>query len=484
MVTASAAALAAVAAAYGWAAADSVTTAGAWAWSLPQGFPEPRVPAANPMGEGKVAIGRRLFYDPRLSGNGTQSCSSCHRPELAFTDGRAQAVGSTGQTHPRNAQSLVNVAYHTTLTWANPALVTLEKQMEVPLFNTDPVEMGIDDANKGRVLRRIKGDHWYTKRFPRVFRDARHPVNWATVIKSIAAFQRSIVSGRSKYDRMLRKRAKFTAQERRGMELFMGEEAECHHCHGSFIFDDQTTFVGSPRQRPLFHNTGLYNLGGTGAFPEPNRGVYEITGKPEDMGRFRAPSLRNVGRTAPYMHDGSIASLPEAIEHYDRGGRLIAEGPFAGDGSQNPYKDPLIQPIGLSPEDRDALLAFLLTLNEPDFSKDPRFSNPFERRRVGIAERRRHERIVATNPSGSAKTTQKRVAVLFSGPILSGTIKVLGPDGAKASKGPGERDPRRYERLRVALKPGLAPGRYRAEVSWTAADGHDYESRFGFRLYR
>jgi methionine-rich copper-binding protein CopC len=284
---------------------------------------------------------------------------------------------------------------------------------------------------------------------------------------------------------MLRGKARFTPQERRGLELFMGEEAECHHCHGSFIFNDQTTFVGSPRQRPLFHNTGLYNLGGTGAFPEPNRGVYEITGKPEDMGRFRAPSLRNVGRTAPYMHDGSIASLPEAIDHYDRGGRLIAEGPLAGDGSQNPYRDPLIQPIGLSPEDRGALVAFLLTLNEPDFSRDPRFSNPFERRRKpAVLERRRHEGIVATSPSGTARTTLKRVAVLFSGPILDGTIKVVGPRGAQVSKGAGRRDPRRYERLVVALKSGLVPGRYRAEVRWTSVDGHHNEGRFGFWLRR
>lgn len=377
-----AAVLAAGAVLYGLASAESVAPSRAlWSWSLPAGYPQPRVPAGNPMSRGKVAIGHRLFYDERLSGNGTQSCSSCHQPELAFTDGRATAVGSTGQEHPRNSQSLVNVVYHSTLTWANPALVSLESQMVVPLFGTNPVEMGVTDANRGRVLSRIKRDRWYAKRFPRVFPQARRAVNWSTVVRSIAAFQRSIVSASSRYDRFRRGEAKLTASERRGFELFMGEEAECHHCHGSFLFDDQTTYVGAPRERPKFHNTGLYNIGGTGAFPAPNRGVFEITGKARDMGAFRAPSLRNVARTAPYMHDGSIATLGEAVDHYANGGRVIAEGPLAGDGRANPFKDPLIAGIDLSAQDRTDIVAFLTTLTERDFSKDPRFNDPFERRR-------------------------------------------------------------------------------------------------------
>ena len=151
----------------------------------------------------------------------------------------------------------------------------------------------------------------------------------------------------------------------------------CEH----FLFDDQTTYVGAPRERPKFHNTGLYNIGGTGAFPAPNRGVFEITGKARDMGAFRAPSLRNVARTAPYMHDGSIATLGEAVDHYANGGRVIAEGPLAGDGRANPFKDPLIAGIDLSAQDRTDIVAFLTTLTERDFSKDPRFNDPFERRR-------------------------------------------------------------------------------------------------------
>ncbi len=353
----------------------------AYQWDLPKGFPKPYVPKNNRMSDAKVAVGRRLFYDTRLSGNGKQSCGSCHLQELAFTDGKAQAVGSTGQVHPRGAQSLINVVYNSTLTWANPALVNLERQMEVPLFGTAPVELGITDANKDRVLKRIRKDRWYDARFRKAYPGRKKPVTWATIIRSIAAFQRSLISADSRYDRYLQGKVELTRKERLGMELFMGERAECHHCHGSFIFNDQVTYPGSPTEKPLFHNTGLYNLGGTGAFPETNRGVFEITGKAKDMGAFKAPSLRNVAVTAPYMHDGSIPTLAAAVDHYANGGRVIADGLLAGDGRANPYKDPLVSGIELSTADRANLVAFLKSLTDRGVLTDKRFSDPFKRRR-------------------------------------------------------------------------------------------------------
>ncbi len=348
-----------------------------WLWSLPSDFPTPREPKTNPMTTAKVDVGRRLFYDVRLSGNGKQSCSSCHLQALAFTDGLKTAIGSTGEAHPRNSQSLVNVGYQSTLTWANPSLVTLEAQMQVPLFGTGPVELGVTDANKEAILDRIAKDPWYAKRFKAAFPGRRKPITWDAIVKAIASFQRSIVSARSRYDRYLAGKAKLAVAERRGMKLFMGEKAECHHCHGSFIFNDQVSYVSAPLETPKFHNTGLYNLGGTGAFPQPNRGVFELTGRAQDMGRFKAPSLRNVELTAPYMHDGSIATLEEAVDHYERGGRLIPDGPLAGDGAKNPFKDPLITGLTLTSRDKADLVAFLKSLTDRAVTKDPRFADPF-----------------------------------------------------------------------------------------------------------
>lgn len=353
------------------------TTNQRYAWRLPEEFPTPRTPKNNPMSAAKVQAGRHLFYDVRLSGNQTQSCASCHQQALAFTDGRARAIGSTGEIHPRGAQSLVNVAYQSTLTWANPALITLEAQMEVPLFGTRPVEMGLTDANKQTVLARFRRDPWYRTQMRRAFPDLRQPITYTTIIRSIAAFQRSIISANSRYDRYLRGKAKLSPAEERGMNLFMGEKAECHHCHGTFIFSDQATYLGAPVEKPLFHNTGLYNVGGTGAFPSDNQGVFSVTGRLSDMGRFKAPSLRNIALTAPYMHDGSVATLEDAVQHYADGGRNITSGPLAGDGRASPYKDPLIEAIRLTDRDKADLVAFLRSLTDRSVTTNPRFSDPF-----------------------------------------------------------------------------------------------------------
>ena len=163
------------------------------------------------------------------------------------------------------------------------------------------------------------------------------------------------------------------------MNLFFGEKAECFHCHGSFNFNDQVVHAGS---RPAlietpFHNTGLYNIDGRGGFPAPNRGVYENSFLPADMGKFRAPSLRNVGVTAPYMHDGSIATLAEVLDFYAAGGRVIAAGPHAGDGRVNPFKSSLVSLIRLSEQDKADLVAFLHTLTDHEFLNDPKLADPF-----------------------------------------------------------------------------------------------------------
>ena len=349
-----------------------------WTWKLPPNFPVPKVPADNPMSEAKVELGRRLFFDRRLSGNGTLSCASCHDPARAFTIDALTAEGATGEFTARNAQALHNAAYHPTLTWANPSLVTLERQMETPLFGENPVEMGINDGNKAEVLARIADDADYAARFVAAFPEVAPPqVQWGTVVKAIAAFERTLISGRSRYDQYLSGEAALDESETRGMRLFFGEKAECFHCHGSFNFNDQIVHAGSRLVELPFHNTGLYNLGGTGAFPEPNRGVFELSAKASDMGAFRAPSLRDVAVTSPYMHDGSVASLPEVLDFYAAGGRHITSGPYAGDGRLNPYKSDLVSRIDLSDQDKADLVAFLKTLTDEGFLNEPKFSDPF-----------------------------------------------------------------------------------------------------------
>ena len=353
------------------------TVGGAWAWELPTGFAVPKVPEGNPMSTAKVDLGRFLFYDKRLSGNGTQSCASCHHQDKAFTDGKAVAVGSTGQFHPRAAQGLANVAYNATLTWVNPSLVTLEKQMEVPLFSEDPVEMGVNDGNKADVLKRITTDPLYPPKFAAAFPGQTEPPGWGQVIQAIAAFQRTLISGNSKYDQYTQGKATLTPAENRGLALFMGEKAECFHCHGSFNFNDQVVHAASRVVEIPFHNTGLYNIGGTGNFPEGNQGLFEFTAKPSDRGLFRAASLRNIELTAPYMHDGSIATLEGVLDFYAAGGRHITTGPHAGDGRLNPNKSDLITLITLDAQEKADIVAFLKTLTDHEFITNPKFADPF-----------------------------------------------------------------------------------------------------------
>lgn len=348
-----------------------------FAWVLPAGFPTPAVPQNNPLTEAKVELGRFLFYDRRLSGNGTQSCASCHHQDKAFTDGRPLAIGSTGEVHPRNAQSLANVVYHATLTWANPSLLSLEAQMQVPLFSEAPVEMGINDSNIDEVLGRIRTDNRYQTMFAAAFAGQTQPITWGNITLAISSFQRTLISGNSRFDQYQRGEIALNTQELRGLELFNNEKAECFHCHAGFNFNDQVRHASTQVLDTPFHNTGLYNIGNSGNFPESNQGLFEFTANPADRGKFRAQSLRNVEVTAPYMHDGSVATLEAVLDFYAAGGRHITSGPYAGDGRAHPNKSDLIASIDLTPQDKADLVAFLKTLTDHDFLTNPKFSNPF-----------------------------------------------------------------------------------------------------------
>ena len=360
---------------------DTGTTGGgssSFDFGLPAGVPKPRIPADNPMTRAKVELGRHLFYDARLSLNETQACASCHLQDRAFTDGLATSVGSTGDHTPRGSMSLVNVAYLTTLTWANPALVALEDQALVPMFGEHPVELGLAGQEE-TLLERLGADPTYATLFQAAFPATDEPLSLASVVRALASFERALLSFSSPYDRYAYGGEPDALDERakRGRDLFFSDSLECFHCHGGFNFSDSTAHEGTAIVETMFHNTGLYNLNGSGAYPAANTGLYEHTGVASDMGRFRAPTLRNIALTAPYMHDGSIATLDAVLDHYAAGGRTLASGPNAGVGSASPLKSEFVNGFTLTQDDRADLLAFLESLTDPTLATRADLSNPW-----------------------------------------------------------------------------------------------------------
>jgi cytochrome c peroxidase len=331
------------------------------------------------MSPAKVELGRRLFYDVRLSGNRTFSCSSCHRQQDAFADARNLPIGSTGEPHPRNSMGLTNVAYQPVLGWANPNTRALEQQARIPMFGDAPVELGL----KGRdseLLERLRSVAVYRQLFGLSFPTDQDPITLANITRALAAFQRTLLGGNSPYDRFRKgDGAAIPEAAKRGEALFRGERLKCAQCHGGLLFTKDADYEGSPAATIEFVNNGLYNIGGTGAYPANNTGLFEHTGVPADMGRFKIPGLRNIALTYPYMHDGSAGTLDDVIDHYAAGGRTITSGPNAGSGSANPFKSSLVAGFTLSAEERADLLAFLRSLTDSSFIRDPKFANPWIR---------------------------------------------------------------------------------------------------------
>ena len=252
---------------------------------LPAHFPPPQAPDDNPLTTAKVELGRFLFYDRRLSGNGRQACASCHRPELAFTDGRVNSIGSTGEAHPRNAQSLANVAYNPTLTWANPALVSLEAQMLVPLFGTSPVEMGVNDANKdagdAAPARRCGLPGALRRGLPRTVPTRSAGAN---VVKAIASFQRTLISGDSQYDQYLQGQATLSDAEERGMHPVLRREGRVLPLPRQLQPQrPDRARRQSPRLRrdTVPQHRALQHRRQRRASRQPNRGVFESSFKPQ-----------------------------------------------------------------------------------------------------------------------------------------------------------------------------------------------------------
>src|SRR5262249_55490756 len=337
-------------------------------------------PADNPMSTAKVELGRRLFYEERISVNGKESCATCHKQELAFTDGRARAEGTTGELHPRSSMSLANVAYNPSLTWDNPDMRLLEEQALIPILGTDPIELGLK-GSENRFLSELRRDAIYQRLFREVFQEEADPYTLTNVAKALAAFERTIISVRSPYDRYRLDGdldAISDAAKRGEILFFSGERTACFQCHGGWNLNGAVAYAGGKPPEPPFRNTGLYNLSGRYSYPEPNTGMYRFTKRTQDVGKFRVPTLRNIAVTAPYMHDGSVATLEEVVDHYAAGGRTIASGPYAGVGRNNPNKAGNVQGFNLTASEEKDLVAFLESLTDKEFLSEPRFSDPWK----------------------------------------------------------------------------------------------------------
>lgn len=340
---------------------------------LPEFFPNMDIPSDNPMTEAGVELGRRLFYDPILSADSTQSCSSCHKQQFAFTDGLAVSTGIDGIAGTRNSMSLVNLGYNNNGFFWDGRSPSLEVQAGEPVEN--PIELHDTWTNVETKLRRSK---MYQEHFRKAF-----GIEWSSEIskdlatKAMSQFMRSLISYRSEYD----KARGFGLEENgfrpdlgpsveRGRNLFfvgnevVGEDAQCAHCHNSELFTSNT-----------YKNNGLDAATSVNDFPD--LGFGGVTGFDNDKGKFRTTSLRNIELTAPYMHDGRFATLEEVLDHYNE---HVKPSPTLASDLATAYSDAQQQGkvgLALTEQDKADIIAFLKTLTDTDFINNPVHSNPF-----------------------------------------------------------------------------------------------------------
>lgn len=382
--------------------APKVTATGhciAEAITVPSNFNQAVTPCYDLVTPEKITLGRFLFYDRNMSFNQTQSCGDCHQQDKAFSDGLTTSVGSEGDIHPRNSMSLTNVVYNTTQNWVNTTLVNLHSQALAVLTNEEPVELGWVNRET-EILERFRNpdpaDYSgtafattppdYETMFARAFPGESDPYTIGNVTKAVGTFVATLVSTNSEFDKFSRGEPNTMSDAaKRGLNMFFTEKFECFHCHGGYNFNGDTLDANSSILGSNFHNNGLYDLdllnpgdGRNGDYPADNPGLVEFTGNPNDSGKFRAPTLRNIALTAPYMHDGSLATLDAVLDHYARGGTLTATGPHAGDGALNPNKSPFVPGFTMSADEKLDLIALLESLTDMDFICNPDHADPFE----------------------------------------------------------------------------------------------------------
>lgn len=314
---------------------------------VPDNFPSFIDSQTNPLSKDGIALGKKLFYDKTLSGNNNVSCASCHLPELAFSDGVALSnVGVSGNQLHRNAPALINLA------WANNGLfwdggsTNLESQAFAPLSHPDEMFQ-----NLNQLIQELESKPEYVTLFQKAFEQ---PVTQTGIVKALAQFQRTLVSGNSKYDKFIRNEADGILNEAELNGLALAEQF-CFSCHQTPLLTDN-----------LYHNNGLDDDFSNTAFEGIFQGRYRVTNDINDLGKFKTPTLRNIEKTAPYMHDGRLATLEEVIDHY----RFeVKNSPsLAPQLNQNNQLG-----IPLSQTEKNNLIAFLKTLTDEELLNNPRF---------------------------------------------------------------------------------------------------------------
>lgn len=350
-------------------------------WSVasaePLGLPPVPVPADNPQSADKVALGNRLFHDLRFSSDGAVSCATCHADDKAFTDGPLKTSEGIGKkTGTRNAPTVLNAAYFSTLFWDGRAS-SLEDQSQHPFLN--PVEMGLPTHEP--ILLIVRSDPFYVELFKKAFGKTGGDITMEEVKKAIAAFERTVVAGDSPFDRWHSKHEENAISEaaKRGFDVFIGQ-GRCVSCH--VIEQNEALFTDN-----RFHNIGVginriqteaprlaaefLQAKAKGAdvdkavLTDPKTselGRFAVTNQFDVIGAFKTPTLRNVAVTAPYMHDGSVKTLKDVVKHYNNGGRS------EGDPAQiNDYLSGGIRPLQLTEQQQDDLVAFMETLTTPAY---------------------------------------------------------------------------------------------------------------------
>ncbi len=312
---------------------------------IPEGFPDMLIPEDNPMTVEGVQLGRRLFHDPILSADNSQSCADCHGQTSSFTDSRRFSIGIDGIEGTRNAMPLINAGWMSLFFW-DGRKGSLEEQALEPVPNPIEMHQSWPDA-----VEKLKNHPQY----PDLFFDAfgTRELDSMHVVKAIAQFERTLISSDSKWDRYLRGEVQLTQAEAKGFEIFFTEKGDCFHCHSTILFTDN-----------LFRNNGLDAV-------HTDKGLFDVTGNVSDIGKFKTPTLRNVELTAPYMHDGRFATLEEVIDFYSEGLQFSST------------IDPLMKNvhqggIQLTDDEKQSLLAYLKTLTDTTFIQNRDFSNPFD----------------------------------------------------------------------------------------------------------